>query len=108
MVTIERAINGVTAYLDRELVPHLPGWKAVAVSGVAALYAAHAPKIIDKMKSIPAVLRQPAGVYLGKRGVDRIQRPPVANFHNGPLRFVAGGVISDKHPVLPCPPRLGF
>lgn len=101
MVTIERAINGATAYLDRELVPHLPGWKAVAVSGVAALYAAQAPKIIDKIKSIPAV--QMLGVLSedGQVDIDALYNA-FAPKVTGPLEFAipfVGALSLDRAEV---------
>lgn len=61
MVTRERAINGVVAYMDREIIPHIPGWKAIAVSGVIALYAARAPQILEALQQRPAV--QALGVF---------------------------------------------
>ena len=42
-------------YIEREVLPHLPELKALAVAGVVALYSRKAPELLDKLESLPAV-----------------------------------------------------
>lgn len=55
MVTKEKLIAGALAYIDREVLPHLPELKAIAVAGVVTLYAQKAPDYITNLEKAPAV-----------------------------------------------------
>lgn len=50
MVSIDRFQNGLSNYIDREILIKLPQWKAVALGTAAALCIKQIP---DMMKSIP-------------------------------------------------------
>lgn len=55
MISKERFANGAANYVEREVLPHLPELKALAVAGVVALYAQKLPQIVDGLEKIPAV-----------------------------------------------------
>lgn len=55
MISKERFVNGAANYVEREVLPHLPELKALAVAGVVALYAQKLPQIVDGLEKIPAV-----------------------------------------------------
>ena len=55
MISKERFVNGAANYVEREVLPHLPELKALAVAGVVALYAQKLPQIVDDLEKIPAV-----------------------------------------------------
>lgn len=55
MISKERFVNGAANYFEREVLPHLPELKALAVAGVVALYAQKLPQIMDGLEKIPAV-----------------------------------------------------
>ena len=38
-------------YIEREVLPHLPELKALAVAGAVALYSRKAPELLDKLES---------------------------------------------------------
>lgn len=55
MVSKERFVSGVLRYIEKEVLPHFPEMKAVAVAGVVSLYAQRAPQLFEKAEGIPAV-----------------------------------------------------
>lgn len=55
MIPKEKVIAGAAMYIEREVLPHLPELKALAVAGVVALYSRKAPELLDKLESVPAV-----------------------------------------------------
>lgn len=55
MISKERFVNGAANYVEREVLPHLPEMKAVAVAGVVALYAQKVPTMVDELENVPAV-----------------------------------------------------
>lgn len=55
MVSKERFVNGVLRYIEREVLPHLPEMKAMAVAGVVALYAKRTPQLFEKMEAMPII-----------------------------------------------------
>ena len=55
MTSQERFVTGATNYVEREVLPHLPELKAIAVAGVVALYAQKVPQMVDGLEKIPSV-----------------------------------------------------
>lgn len=47
MVSVSQIQNGVMAYLEKEFLPVLSGWKKPVVATAIALYAKNAPQILD-------------------------------------------------------------
>lgn len=55
MIPKEKVIAGAAMYIEKEVLPHLPEMKALAVAGVAALYVRRGPEILDALENEPAV-----------------------------------------------------
>lgn len=55
MIAKEKVIAGAAMYIEKEVLPHLPEIKALAVAGVVALYARRAPALLDELENNPAV-----------------------------------------------------
>ena len=49
MVSKEKVCAGISNYLDREIMPHLPPVKAIAAGTAAALYLRQLPALMDKI-----------------------------------------------------------
>lgn len=49
MISKEKMCAGISNYLDREIMPHLPPIKALAAGTAAALYMRQLPALIDKI-----------------------------------------------------------
>lgn len=55
MIAKEKVIAGAAMYIEKEILPHLPEMKALAVAGAVALYARRVPAILDELEKVPAV-----------------------------------------------------
>lgn len=55
MIAKEKVIAGAAMYVEREVLPHLPELKAIAVAGAVALYARKAPELLGKLEDVPSV-----------------------------------------------------
>ena len=55
MVSLIQAQNGLAKYVDRELVPHLTGFKRIGLASYVALATNHAGELVTKYKDHPAV-----------------------------------------------------
>lgn len=55
MIAKERVAAGALKYIDCEVCPHIPGFKAIALSGMAVLYAQKLPAIIAAVRQHPAI-----------------------------------------------------
>lgn len=55
MIPKEKVIAGAAMYIEREVLPHLPEGKALAVAGIAALYVRKAPELVSRLENIPSV-----------------------------------------------------
>lgn len=72
MITIEQAANGLTKYLDKEVMPHLPTAKAIALGTVAALYISRAPDMLRELNKNPAFALLAVADDSGSIDIDRI------------------------------------
>ena len=55
MISLVQAQSGLAKYVDRELVPHLTGFKKIGLAAYSALAANNAGELIVKYKDHPAV-----------------------------------------------------
>lgn len=55
MIAKERVAAGTLKYIDCEVCPHVPGVKALVLSGLAALYAQKMPVVFDRLRKSPAI-----------------------------------------------------
>lgn len=55
MIAKERVASGALKYIDCEVCPHIPGFKAIVLSGLAVLYAQKLPAIIAALRQHPAI-----------------------------------------------------
>lgn len=55
MISVQQATQGISQYLDAEVLPHLSGAKKVGAGIYIALALQNAAKTVDKFKSHPAV-----------------------------------------------------
>lgn len=55
MVSINRVQNGLSKYLDSEIVPKLSGWQKWVFSAAATVYIADASKVAEKVRSSAAL-----------------------------------------------------
>lgn len=61
MVTMDKVQQGLTLFIDRELLPSLTGWDKVLVGSAAGLMAANLPKMATQLSIHPVVAAM--GVY---------------------------------------------
>ena len=83
MVSIPQIQNGVMAYLEKEFLPVLSGWKKPVAATAIALYAQAAPQLLDKFFGKKAV--SVLGLYKdGMIDLDKIYAAFVENM-SGPV-----------------------
>lgn len=55
MISVQQAIQGISRYIDAEVLPHMTGAKKVGVGVYTALALRNAAGVVDKLKTHPAI-----------------------------------------------------
>ena len=55
MVTMDKVQQGLTLFIDRELIPSLTGWDKVLVGGATGLMASNLPQMATQLAANPVV-----------------------------------------------------
>lgn len=55
MVTVDKIQRGISRYLDEQLMPHMKGKDRWVMTGIASLYMAKLPQIVQAFGAKPAV-----------------------------------------------------
>lgn len=100
MVTIDNVQAGVTAFVDREIVPSLSGWDRVIVAGGIALMISNLPNIIAQYASNPAVAA--LGVYDKDNGQVNVEA-----LYNAACPYIGAERLPVKIPIVGITVKVG-
>lgn len=100
MVTIDKVQSGVTAFVDREIVPGLSGWDKVIVAGGIALMISNLPNIIAQYSSNPAV----AALGLYDKNTNQVN---VDALYNAACPYIGTERLPVKIPIVGITVKIG-
>ena len=88
MVTMNQLQNGITAYIDREVLPHLTGMKRVGLGVYSAMAANNIGPMLTKYKDHPAVAVLDVIDSDGNVDVDKLYQAALPMFQDGEKQHI--------------------
>lgn len=65
MITATEAVNGLTRYVDAEILPHVDGWRKVALGAYVGMVGNRAAELLSKAADSPALAMTGAFTHEG-------------------------------------------
>lgn len=95
MVTMNQLQNGIAAYIDREVLPHLTGMKRVGLGVYAAMAAGSIGPTLMKYRDHPAVAVLDVIDKDGNVDIDKLYRAALPMFQEGEKQHISIPLIGD-------------
>ena len=95
MVTMAQVKNGLVKYIDADILPHLTGFKKVALGAYAALAANNLVTMMEKYKNSPAISILDVIDENGNVDIDKLYQAVLPQFANGEKQTISIPLIGD-------------